>query len=113
MSKFLFFLISLFFIGCIHTQYNVNQTFPKKSVSVIPFVNFTQTPLAGYRVAGIFEGVLKSKGCHIKYSLFSFPQRDYSIDELKYLIKKGPKAGLHVNFSDKDLEKAIKYLNLK
>jgi hypothetical protein len=86
--RFLFFLISLLFIGCIHTQYNVNQTFPKKSVSVIPFVNFTQTPLAGYRVAGIFEGVLKSKGCHIKYSLFSFPQRDYSIDELKYLIRK-------------------------
>jgi len=88
LKSFLFFLFSLFFIGCMQEEYNVNQTFPKASVSVIPFVNFTQTPLAGYRVAGIFEGVLKSKGYHIKYSLFSFPQRDYSIDELKYLIKK-------------------------
>lgn len=34
-------------------------------------------------------------------------------DELRNLVRKGPKAGLHTTSSDEDLEKAIKYLQLK
>lgn len=33
-------------------------------------------------------------------------------EELRNLIRKGPKAGLHITSSDEDIEKAIKYLNL-
>ncbi|MEZ0344122.1 MAG: cytochrome c [Caldimicrobium sp.] len=34
-------------------------------------------------------------------------------DELRKLVREGPKAGLHITSSDEDLERAIKYLNLK
>lgn len=33
-------------------------------------------------------------------------------EELRNLIRKGPKAGLHITSSEEDIEKAIKYLNL-
>lgn len=33
-------------------------------------------------------------------------------EELRNLLKKGPKAGLHLTSTEEDLEKAIKYLNL-
>ena len=59
---------------------------------------------------------LKCLKCHKGSKSLENIVKKYQIttaEELKYLIKKGPKAGLHVNFSDKDLEKAIKYLNLK
>lgn len=36
-----------------------------------------------------------------------------SAEELRFLVKKGPKSGLHITIPDKDLEKAIQYLNLK
>ncbi len=36
-----------------------------------------------------------------------------SAGQLKYLIRKGPKSGLHITVPDKDLEKAIEYLHLK
>ena len=36
-----------------------------------------------------------------------------SAKELKFLVKKGPKSGLHLTVPDEDLEKAIQYLNLK
>ncbi len=33
-------------------------------------------------------------------------------EELRYLVRKGPKAGLHITNSEKDLEMAIEYLHL-
>ncbi len=36
-----------------------------------------------------------------------------SAEKLKYLIREGPKSGLHITVPDEDLEKAIQYLNLK
>lgn len=33
-------------------------------------------------------------------------------EELRNLIRKGPKAGLHMTNTDEDIEKAIRYLNL-
>ena len=36
-----------------------------------------------------------------------------SAKELKFLVKKGPKSGLHLTVPDEDLEKAIQYLDLK
>lgn len=35
-----------------------------------------------------------------------------SSKELRYLIREGPKKGLHTTVPDEDLEKAIQYLNL-
>jgi hypothetical protein len=34
-------------------------------------------------------------------------------DDLRRLVRQGPKAGLHQTSTDEDLELAIKYLNLK
>lgn len=36
-----------------------------------------------------------------------------SAEDLRYLIRSGPKSGLHKTVPDEDLEKAIQYLNLK
>jgi len=36
-----------------------------------------------------------------------------SASDLRNLVRQGPKAGLHLTTSDEDLEKAIRYLNLK
>ncbi len=36
-----------------------------------------------------------------------------SAEALRFLIRKGPKSGLHKTVPDEDLEKAIQYLNLK
>jgi hypothetical protein len=36
-----------------------------------------------------------------------------SAEELRVLIRKGSKSGLHTTVPDEDLEKAIQYLNLK
>ena len=36
-----------------------------------------------------------------------------SAKELRFLVKKGPKSGLHLTVPDEDLEKAIQYLDLK
>jgi hypothetical protein len=36
-----------------------------------------------------------------------------SAEDLRILIRKGPKSGLHITVPDEDLEKAIQYLDLK
>ncbi len=36
-----------------------------------------------------------------------------SAEDLRRLVRQGPKAGLHITSSEEDLEKAIKYLGLK
>lgn len=54
--------------------------------------------------------------CHKgKDSLESYLQqgRFKTAEELRKLVKEGPKAGLHTTTSSEDLEMAIKYLNLK
>lgn len=78
----------LFFIGC-GEVYNIEKTtnLPKQNIEVIPFANFTQTQLAGYKVAGIIEGVLKSKDFNISQSLWDFPEEDYTLKEIKNIIE--------------------------
>ncbi|MFW0884936.1 hypothetical protein ACMCNP_07875 [Candidatus Acidulodesulfobacterium sp. H_13] len=40
------------------------------SYLVVPFKNYTQTPNAGYRIASILNGILRSKN----YKIFNYPQ---------------------------------------
>lgn len=54
--------------------------------------------------------------CHKgKHSLEVYLQegRFKTAEDLRRLVREGPKAGLHITSSDEDLERAIKYLNLK
>ena len=68
-------------MGCVQESYNLQNSFPSKKVQVIPFANFTQTPMAGYKVAGILEGVLRSKGLALEGSLWDYEEKDYSIED--------------------------------
>ncbi len=59
---------------------------------------------------------LKCLKCHKgKDSLEAYLKegRFRTAEELRKLVREGPKAGLHVTSSNEDLEMAIKYLNLK
>jgi len=63
-----------------------------------------------------FAEDFKCLNCHKrKDSLERYVQegRIKSAEDLRSLVRKGPKAGLHITSSDEDLEKAIKYLNIK
>jgi len=90
MKKLLFIMLLIFITGCSSDIYNIEKTTKlskNQTMNVIPFANFTQTQLAGYKVAGIVEGVLKSKGYNISKSLWNFPEEDYTLNEIKKIIQ--------------------------
>lgn len=58
--------------------------------AVLPFENYTETPLAGYRVAAITEGVLKSKGFKV-IRIWEYSYNDPSKEDLKQLFEKAKK----------------------
>lgn len=58
----------------------------KKTFAVIPFENYTDTPLAGYSVASILDGVLYSRGYKLYPKIWSIPKTEPSkevIEEIK------------------------------
>jgi hypothetical protein len=81
-------LIAILFLGCAQKELSIQNSHIPKTVKVIPFANLTQTPLAGYRVASILEGVLKEKNYNIQSSLFKYQEKDYTLEELKNILKK-------------------------
>jgi TolB-like protein len=88
MKKIIFIIITFLMFGCVRENFNVRKaSINVKDTTVIPFANFTQTPMAGYRVAGILEGILRSKNIKLKGSLWDFEERDYSIEDIKKLLK--------------------------
>ena len=59
------FLALLLFAGCSGMQIQKTAPFkptPQKKIAVIPFYNYTQTPLAGYSAASMANVILKSHG---------------------------------------------------
>jgi TolB-like protein len=77
----------LLFIGCSKEVYNIPKNNTKiQTITIVPFANFTQTQMAGYRVAGIVEGVLRDKGFNIQKSLWDYPEEDYTLEEIKQII---------------------------
>ncbi len=82
-------LFSVLFTGCAE-RYNVQAPLSnvKGSYTVVPFANYTQTPLAGYRVASIAEGVLRSKGLAVDGTLWNYEEHDYSSKEIKEILSK-------------------------
>lgn len=63
--------------------------------AVIPFENYTETPLAGYRVAAITEGVLKSKGFKI-IRIWKYSYNEPTEEELKKLFNKAKESADYV-----------------
>ncbi|WP_456397251.1 hypothetical protein [Desulfurobacterium sp.] len=52
------------------------------SCAVIPFVNYSETPLAGESAASITFGVLKAKGYNVSKA-FDFKEKDFDSSEIK------------------------------
>jgi len=85
-------LIVIAFIGAIlSTQFYVASSSKNKQ--------FNFKCLKCHKGSKSLENIIKEK--HIT-----------TAEELRYLVRKGPKAGLHITNSEKDLEMAIEYLHL-
>ena len=70
----------------------------KKAIyAVIPFENYTETPLAGYRVASITEGVLKSKGFKV-IRVWKYSYNEPSEGDLKELFEKAKERADYIVF---------------
>jgi len=91
MKKFLLVLIIPVFllISSCASVINKSSFEAKKDAvyAVIPFENYTETPLAGYRVASITEGVLKSKGFKV-IRVWKYMDKEPSEEELRSLFEK-------------------------
>jgi len=86
--RYIWLIVFILFSGCVKESFSVNnRKIPAENIRVYPFANLTQTPMAGYRVASILEGVLKSKHYRINGGLWDFEERDYSIEEIKKLLQ--------------------------
>ncbi len=58
-----------------------------KSYAVLPFENYTDTPLAGYRVASVFESVLRSRGYRVTERVWLFKEQEPTRKELEKYLK--------------------------
>jgi TolB-like protein len=88
MRKFLLFFALVFLVSCStvtnldHAELNIKD----KKITVLPFENYTETPLAGLRVKSITEGIVSSKG--YKLSITNVNQdKDCSPEEIKKLLQ--------------------------
>jgi len=55
--------------------------------TVLPFENYTDTPMAGYTVASILEASLRAKGIKVARTVWTFKDREPSKEELEKLFK--------------------------
>lgn len=93
-SKIFVLILSVFFVlGC--TQVSRVKVLPtkKNTLAVIPFENYTVTPLAGYRVASILEGVLRSKGYKVLNRVWNYSDQEPTETDFKKWWNKAIKEG--------------------
>lgn len=88
--KKIFFLCLIVLIASCSTVTNIDKSkadLKNKVITVLPFENYTETPVAGLRVKSITEGVLASKGYKIVFQQLN-QDKDYSPSEIKNMIEK-------------------------
>lgn len=94
-KRLILFCFWILIISCsqIQSKSDLLTSYEKKSTFILlPFENYTETPLAGLRVSSIAYGVLISKGYNIlKYEIKE--EKDYSAEEIKNFIKEIKKLG--------------------
>lgn len=84
LNMLLFFPIFAFILSCAKVvdsdifDLNKNLTY-----SVIPFENYSDTPLAGYRIASIVESVLRVKGYKVINKVWKYKDTDPTEEELE------------------------------
>ena len=62
------FITSFLFTACSSMQIQKSKTFkpePQKTIAVVPFYNYTQTPMAGYSAASLAGVILQSHGYNV------------------------------------------------
>ena len=100
MRKFFFLLVLTLFVlySCASVvnkgALKINR---KATYAIIPFENYTETPLAGYRVASIAEGVLASKGIKV-VRVWRYSYKEPSEGDLKKLFEEAKKRANYVIF---------------
>jgi len=62
----------------------------EETYAVLPFENYTETPLAGYRVASIAEGILRSKGLKV-VRVWKYADREPTGEEMERLKREALK----------------------
>ncbi len=93
-------LISIGFLGCSSMQINTSKpsTIDKEApCAIIPFYNYTQTPLAGFRAASLANAVASQKGYHCT-TLGMSPKEgilDDNVQKRAIMIEKAQKEGIH------------------
>jgi hypothetical protein len=60
-------------------------------IVVLPFINNTETPLAGIRAAKIAEGVFAARGYNVANNIYK--QKEYSAEEIKEMIAEAKREG--------------------
>lgn len=90
MRKSLYIVLMLFLTLSCSTVTNIQKAekldLKNKSVVVMPFENFTETPLAGLRVSSIVYGVLSSRNLS-NVHIYNLPEdKDYKPEEIRGFI---------------------------
>lgn len=94
-KKLLLVLISVFLCSCASVIQHLDLQ-QDKTYAVIPFENYTDTPLAGYTIASIIEGSLRAQGLKISERNWSFKDREPTKEELENIFKKASKNGDYI-----------------
>jgi len=76
-------VLVFFFFSCGKVVDKGNFHLSKKNTYIIvPFINYTDTPLAGYRVASIFGALLKARGFKVNNTPLLINGDIYSLDKI-------------------------------
>jgi len=94
------FLILLFFLTSCSRVVDVQriELSKKFTYAVIPFENYTDTPLAGYRIASILEGVMRAKGFRVINRVWEYRETEPTRQELKKYFEEALKRADFVVF---------------
>ena len=86
-------------LSCAKVVDTTALSLPKgKIYAVAPFENYTDTPLAGYRVASMLEGILRAKGYKVADRVWEYPDKEPSREEIKNFLYKSLKKADYVFF---------------
>ncbi|NPA32231.1 MAG: hypothetical protein GXO04_01245 [Aquificae bacterium] len=98
MKKALSILVFFFLIsGCARVVDKKSFKLPKDKVyAVVPFENYTDTPLAGFRVASILEGVMRARGYKLAPRVWEYTEDEPTKEELKRWVEEAKKRSDYV-----------------
>ncbi len=86
-----------FLLSCSKTVDRETLKFDRKKVyAVVPFENYTNTPLAGYRVASILESMLRARGFRVAKRVWDFKGVDPDPQDIRKALEEASKGSDYV-----------------